>query len=88
MVYLNYNTATMDDGMRKEVLGEVLMGELRTIHEYVQDIPEIKQTVRSIDARLIVVEDDMKAIKQVVKDHSKHLKRHDLEIEQLKQKIA
>ena len=49
----------MDDDMRKEVLGEALMGELQAIREYVADIPliraelrEVKETTESIDARL------------------------------------
>lgn len=78
----------MDDEMRKEVLGEVLMDELKAIREYVQDVPVIKQTVERIDDRLEVVESDVKAIKAVVTDHSRQLQRHEVEIKDLKQKVA
>ena len=52
----------MDDEMRKEVLGEVLMDELKTIREYVQDIPAIKQSVTKLEADMLEVKTDLKAI--------------------------
>lgn len=71
----------MNDDMRKEVLGEVLMDELKAIHEYVKDIPLIKKTVGEIDERLKTVETDVKVIKAVVREHDK-------EIKVLQQKVA
>jgi hypothetical protein len=71
----------MDDEMQKGVLGEVLMDELKAIREYVQEIPNIKKTVESIDGRLSFVETDVKVIKAVVREH-------DSEIRELKQKVA
>jgi len=74
--------------MRKQVLGEVLMKKLKIIREYVQDIPQIKEKLESMDNRLAVVETDVKVIKDVVRDHSQTLQRHDGEIKELQQKVA
>lgn len=59
--------------MRKEVLGDVLMGELKAIREYVQDIPEIKQDVKALKNDVDEFKTDMKAVKAVVKDHEERI---------------
>jgi 2-phospho-L-lactate guanylyltransferase (CobY/MobA/RfbA family) len=71
----------MEDEMRKEVLGEVLMDELRVIREYVEDIPIIKKKVTKLESDMEEVKTDVKAIKAVVREH-------DREIRILKQKTA
>ena len=71
----------MDDKMRKEVLGEVLMGELKVIREYVQDIPAIKQDVAVIKDDVETLKTDMNAVKAVIREH-------DQEIKLLKEKVA
>lgn len=60
--------------MRKEVLGEVLMDELKAIREYVQDIPVIKQDVAEIKQDVAVLKTDVKAIKAVVREHETGIK--------------
>ena len=59
--------------MRKEVLGDVLMDELKVIREYVQDIPAIKQDVNTIKTDVGELKTDVKAIKAVVKDHEQRI---------------
>ena len=63
----------MDDEMRKEVLGEVLMDELKAIREYVEEVPKIRQTVDQIDKNLEEVQTDVKVIKTVVKEHEQRI---------------
>jgi hypothetical protein len=38
---------SLNDDERKEVLGEVLADELKTILEYVKDVPLIKKSLKS-----------------------------------------
>jgi hypothetical protein len=63
----------MDDEMRKEVLGETLMGKLKAIREYVQDIPAIKQDVSIIKGDVEELKTDMKAVKMVLKNHEQRI---------------
>ena len=63
----------MDDEMRKEVLGEVLMNELKAIREYVKEVPNIKKTVDQIDTNLEEVQTNVKAIFAVVKNHEQRI---------------
>lgn len=65
----------MDDKTRKEVLGEVLMDELKAIREYVEDVPKIKMqvhqtntTVNEMNERLIVME-------SVIREHEGEIRR-------------
>lgn len=52
---------SLNDDERRQVLGEVLMDELKAIREYVQDIPLIKQEIREIKECLTSVERIVKA---------------------------
>jgi 2-phospho-L-lactate guanylyltransferase (CobY/MobA/RfbA family) len=73
----HYHGSTMQslsDEERREVLGEVLMDELKAIHDYVKDIPIIKQDIRAINERLTAVE----SIVQM----------HEADIRYLRQRIA
>jgi 2-phospho-L-lactate guanylyltransferase (CobY/MobA/RfbA family) len=78
----------MDDEMRKEVLGEVLLDELKAIREYVSDIPAIKRGVAILTDDVEEIKTDIKAIKSVVKDYSRQLDEREKEIQQLKHKTA
>ena len=49
----------LDDDMKKSVLGEALMDQLKVIHELVSDIPEMKQDLR-------VLKEDVAVLKQGV----------------------
>lgn len=44
---------SLSDHEKLEVLGEVLMDELRAIREYVQDIPIMKRDIRDLKQQLI-----------------------------------
>lgn len=63
----------MDDKMRKEVLSEVLMDELKAIREFVEDIPVIKQKVTKIEVDMGEVKTDLKAVKAVLKNHEQRI---------------
>ena len=65
---------SLNDDERREILGEVLLDELRVIREYVQDIPGMKQQIHEINERLIVVEGVVNA--------------HEFDIRQLRQQLA
>lgn len=72
---------SLNDDERREVLGEVLMDELRVIREYVSEIPLIKK--------------DVAELKLIAEEHTQILQRHDVllrvhgrDIEQLKAKLA
>ncbi len=64
----------MDDEQRRGILGEVLMDELRIIQEYVQDIPDMKHQLESVDGRLANVESDMKVVKKIAGLHSQEIR--------------
>lgn len=59
--------------MRKEVLSEVLMDELKAIREFVEDIPVIKQKVTKIEVDMGEVKTDLKAVKAVLKNHEQRI---------------
>jgi len=67
----------MNDDERRQVLGEVLMDELKAIREYVQDIPAIKQDVQQLKTDVDEIRPDVKVIKAAVTDQSRQLARHD-----------
>lgn len=64
----------MDDQARKEVLGEVLMDELKAIREYVEDVPQIKAQVHKINATVNEINDRLVVIETVVRDHEHEIK--------------
>jgi len=69
-----YNPATMrniSDQTRKEILGELLMDELKIIHEYLKDLPEMKQDIQQLKEDVAVLKADMKVIKAVAADHNR-----------------
>jgi 2-phospho-L-lactate guanylyltransferase (CobY/MobA/RfbA family) len=53
---------SLNDDERKEVLGEVLADELKAIHEYVKDIPIMKQEVHQVKAIVNEVNDRLSII--------------------------
>lgn len=60
----------LSDDERKQVLGEVLMDELKAIREYVQDVPAIKADVAQLKEDVAELKSDMKVVKAAVTDHS------------------
>ena len=63
-----------DDDERNQVLGEVLADELKAIHEYVKDIPIIKQELHQVKATANEVNDRLSIIENVVKDHESDIR--------------
>jgi len=73
---------SISDDERKEVLGEVLMDELKAIREGIADLPtrresnEVKEVVKDLKS-------DMKVVKAAVTDLSSQVKDHDRRITHL-----
>jgi hypothetical protein len=65
---------SLSDDERRTVLGEVLMDELKAIHELVQDVPAIKKKVDKLEEDMSEVKAGIKVIKSVVKKHSDEIK--------------
>jgi len=59
---------SLSDKERREVLGEVLVDELKAIREYVQDIPQMKQELTAMNERLERVEFRMSIVEAIVRD--------------------
>jgi hypothetical protein len=76
-----YKSVATDDEMRKEVLGEVLMDELKAIGKYVQDISGIKMTLKQMDGRLGNIETGITAVKALLYVHNDAIRL-------LKEKVA
>ena len=74
---------SLNDDERKEVLGEVLADELKTILEYVKDVPVIKQKVDKLEEDMTEVKSDMKVVKAAVTDISRQLIDHERRITRL-----
>lgn len=60
---------SLSDEERREVLGEVLIDELKAIREYVEDIPAIKRKLSDVDDGLVKVEERLIVVEKVVKNH-------------------
>ena len=62
----------MDDDTRREVLGEVVMDELKVIREYLEYlIPTVDKMSKEV-AKISGIETDMKVIKFWIKQHERH----------------
>jgi hypothetical protein len=80
----DYNQRAMhdiDDTTRKEVLGEVIMDELKAIREYVEDVPKIKAQAHQTNTTVNEINDRLVVIESVLRDH-------EAEIRNLKHKPA
>ncbi len=73
----------LTDDERKQVLGEVLFGELRAIREALDDVPK-RSEFNQLEEKVDRVGADVETIKLVVKDQSRQLQRHEAEIAALK----
>lgn len=58
---------SLDDDEKRGVLGEVLADELRSIREYVEDVPKVKEEVHQVHAKLDDIDDRVRVIEAVVK---------------------
>ena len=64
----------MSDEDRRLVLDEVLMDELRTIREFVQELPAMKGDLVELKDDVIALKSDMKAVKAAITDLSHDLR--------------
>lgn len=64
----------LTDKERREVLGEVMMDELRIIREYVSDIPVMKKDIATLKEDVSELKSDMKTVKTVLRDHERDIK--------------
>ena len=71
----------LDDDEKREVLGEVLADELRSIREYVEDVPKVKEEVHQVHAKVDDIDDRLRVIEAVVK-------HQETDIRKLKNKAA
>ena len=74
---------SLNDEERKDVLGEVLSDELKTILEYVKDLPVLKLDVHEIKNDASELKSDMKVVKTAVTDMSRQLVDHERRITRL-----
>lgn len=58
---------------RYQALAEQTLSELKTIREYVSDVPQIKEDVAQLKDDVTEIKADVSVIKQVVRDHSGRL---------------
>ncbi len=70
----------MGDEDRKQILGKVLMDELKAIREYLENIPAIKSDVQELKVDVEELKSDVKVIKAAVTDQSKQLANHETRI--------
>ena len=71
---------SLSDDERRNILGEVLMDELKTIHEYVKEIPDLKKRISRLEEatnrsaqRLDVDEAILKAHELDIRTINRHL---------------
>lgn len=78
----------MEDNDRIQVLGEVLMDELRTIREYVSDIPEMKTDIQELKVGLDEANRKLDVTMLTVGKHSEHIQNHETRISDLEEKAG
>jgi len=64
----------MVDETKKAVLGDVLMDELKAIHECVEDVPAINSKLHQVKATTDEINSRLAVIESVVKDHERDIK--------------
>ncbi len=65
---------SLSDDERKLVFGEVLANELKIIHEYVKDIPDINRRLVRVETGVYELKSDMKAVKAAITDQGRQIK--------------
>lgn len=79
---------SLSDDERKEVLGEVLHGELQAILEYVKEIPGIQRDLRHVQVDVAELKQDMQVVKAAITDLSKQGNDHERRLTQLEARVA
>jgi hypothetical protein len=64
----------MDDKTRLEVLGEVMMDELKAIREYVADVSLLKQKLGNLNDRVDIMEQRLTVLERVVRAHESDIR--------------
>ncbi|MCE7936481.1 hypothetical protein DYH10_01645 [Candidatus Saccharibacteria bacterium CPR2] len=67
----------MDDAIRKLVLGEAIMDELKAIQGCVKDVPSIRSDLNQVHIKVDQVNNRLQVLEKVVRDQEldiKHLK--------------
>lgn len=74
----------LTDDDRKQVLGEVLMDELKAIREGISALPT-RTEFKKLEEKVDKLSDNTGVVKSVVKDHSKQLSNHEQRLVVLEQ---
>jgi hypothetical protein len=77
----------LDDEIIKGAVGEVILGHLQVILEYLKDVPT-RQELQNLAARFEPIETDIKIIKAVVTNQSGVLQNHEVRITRLEPALA
>lgn len=70
---MNRTMQDLNDDERKQVLGEVLMDELKAIREGIADLPT-RQEFKGLEAKVDGLADDVTVLKAAVTDQGKELR--------------
>jgi 2-phospho-L-lactate guanylyltransferase (CobY/MobA/RfbA family) len=86
---------SLTDKERRELLGELLMDELRVIREYLSDIPHIKQDIeelkQSANKHTQTLQEnsyELSLALRCLKHHDELIERHDRDIKWIKPRLA
>lgn len=66
---------SLNDDERKEVLGEVLADELKSILEYVKEMPVMQNELHQVHATVNDISDRLSVLEHVVKEHESEIKQ-------------
>ena len=66
---------SLNDDERKEVLGEVLADELKSILEYVKDMPAMQNELHQVHATVNDISDRLSVLEHVVQEHESEIKQ-------------
>lgn len=72
-----------DDDTTKKLFGQLLLDELKAIHELVADIPEMKQDIEILKADVAILKSDMVVMKAIARAHNIQLDNHETRITRL-----
>ncbi len=65
---------SLSDDEQRHILGEVLADQLKAILEYVQEIPDVKRRLGSLETKVDKVDSRLIVVEAIVKDHEIELK--------------
>lgn len=77
----------LTDDEQKTILGEVLADQLKSIQESLADVPK-RNEFKELEDKVEEIQSDMKTVKAVLKDMSKHEKSQDNQLEAQEARIT